>query len=656
MALHPLIPAILGLLVGGAGGVFVWWKSRQAIRALAEKADLAEILPVALWLRNAQGRITYANAAYRNIAGIDDEAEGELAELAPAAKAMFLKVKQYEKTQREAHHLVVQGQRRLYEIMKSPLSGGGAVGLAFDNTAHEELDQERKDLEQALREVMENSASAMAFFDSSRQISRYNQAYLQLWGFDEAHLRSKPRYDELLEMLRERRRLPEQANFAAFRKQQMEYFTNLTEPVQEFFYLPEGTSLRVVVIPYASGGLIFIYDNITDRLALEQSFNQSIAVQKATMDHLFEGVAVFGEDGRLKFSNPRFAEIWQLDWDFIEEQPKFSELLESTEYLYDVRGDWPNFLRDMLMLMNTRKRNTRKLELIDGKVVQWSLTPLPDGATLMTYLDISDSERMERSLRERNQVLEEAGTIKTKFLANVSYELRSPLTSIKGFSEFLIEGVVGPLNEKQLEYLRDIYRSTIDLSAMIDDILDVASLEAGYVTLDVAEFDLYMMLSSIFPFVQEKLNRRDIFLNFQCSPLIGKMIGDERRLRHAILQLLDNMMKFCARGSDILFKVWSEEDDIVILLQDVTSLAANALIAQETPSVTSSQSSISTVVATDTLDAIGSPVIRSLVGLHGGTVEINYAGEQRCRVVVRIKRRHGALNAASENVQFSSAL
>ena len=253
----------------------------------------------------------------------------------------------------------------------------------------------------------------------------------------------------------------------------------------------------------------------------------------------------------------------------------------------------------------------------------------------------------QRSLRERNQALEEAGSIKTKFLANVSYDLRSPLTSIKGFAEFLMDGAVGVLNEKQLEYLRDIHRSALDLSAMIDDVLDIASLEAGYATLDVSEFDIYMMLSSMFPFIQEKMQRSNIRLDFQCSPSIGRMIGDERRLRHTVLQVLDQFITFCPKGSHILFKVWEEGANILLVIQDNNT---NDNLIQ--PSATAPN----TMVATDTLDAIGSPVIRSLLAMHGGAVETRYIDGQHYSVSLSVARHPEGITNVPKNVQISSSL
>ncbi len=602
----------------------MWFKSKK------ESADFLHTLPVAIWQRDAGGKIISANAAYRKLLDLD-EGEGDgLKELTPTLYKNG--------AHKEVIHLVVDGERRLIECHET-----GSGGVALDITPREELENQRNDLDIALTEVMESATSAMALFDGSRKLVRHNQAYMQLWGLDENFLATAPRYEEILEHLRERRKLPEQENFAEFRKKQIANFTNLTEAFQEFFYLPDGTSLRVVAIPYTTNGLIFIYDNITDRLALEQNFNQTIAVKRAAFNNLYEGIAVFAEDGHLRLSNPRYAEIWQLDWELLESKPKFAELLEVGEYLYDSKMDWPTRMKGMLEPFYARRKETKMLELIDGRVIQWSVIPLPDGATLMTYLDVSDSVQVERSLRERNQALEEAGGIKTKFLANISYDLRSPLTSIKGFTEFLIEGAVGSLNEKQLEYLRDIHRSTLDLSAMIDDVLDIASLEAGYATLDVAEFDIYMMLSAIFPFIQEKLQRLEITLDFQCSPSIGKMVGDERRLRHAVLKVLDQFIKFCPKGCDILFKVWEEGDAIRFVVQDVNN--TDSLIEKHTDITPS-------IVATDALDAIGSPAIKSLLNMHGGTIETSHINDQHYRVLMMVARQHSGLF----NVQMSNSL
>ena len=177
--------------------------------------------------------------------------------------------------------------------------------------------------------------------------------------------------------------------------------------------------------------------------------------------------------------------------------------------------------------------------------------------------------------------------------------------------------------------------------------LDIASLEVGYATLDISEFDIYLMLSAIFPFIQEKLQRLNIRLDFQCPPTIGKMIGDERRLRHTLLQVLDQFIKLCPQGSDMLFKVWEEGNNVRFLIQDSNS-NQNLIHPQA--------EALNTMVATDTLDAIGSPVIKSLLAMHGGSVETRHLAGQHYSVALSVARHHEGLENFSKNVQISSSL
>ena len=126
-------------------------------------------------------------------------------------------------------------------------------------------------------------------------------------------MEQNPSHGEILETLRESRRLPEQVDFPAFKAQVLEQYTSVIEPLEEQQHLPDGRTLRVVTAPHTLGGLLFIYEDVSDRLEMERSRNTLAAVQLATLDHLFEGVAVFGSDGRLQLSNSGYAKIWNLD-------------------------------------------------------------------------------------------------------------------------------------------------------------------------------------------------------------------------------------------------------------------------------------------------------------------------------------------------------
>src|SRR5262249_93608 len=131
------------------------------------------------------------------------------------------------------------------------------------------------------------------------------------------------------------------ADFRAYKRTQLAMFTSLIEPHQELLHLPDDRTLSMSVSPHPLGGLIFVYEDVTDRLALERSYNTLIEVQRETLDSRFEIIAVFGSEGRLKLHNPAYSRIWDLSESDLAGEPHIGEIIEKTRAFYDNGGDWP---------------------------------------------------------------------------------------------------------------------------------------------------------------------------------------------------------------------------------------------------------------------------------------------------------------------------
>ena len=206
-------------------------------------------------------------------------------------------------------------------------------------------------------------------------------------------------------------------------------------------------------------------------------------MQRETLDNLAEAVAVFGSNGRAQLFNPAFAKMWKLSPEALQEQPHIETVEAWCKPLFDDAATWRT-IREAITAIENRVEVPLKLERKDGSVLDCMTMPLPDGATMLTFQDITDTENVERALRERNEALETADQMKVDFVHHVSYELRSPLTTIIGFAHFLSDPVTGPLMPKQAEYLGYITASTNALLALINNILDLATIDAGAMTLE----------------------------------------------------------------------------------------------------------------------------------------------------------------------------
>ena len=418
---------------------------------LKNYSTIINMAPYPIWQRDSSLALRYYNLSYSEaVEDLSEKSDGsETPELDKKTKQMAAQALTTGQPAIDRRHVVIGGQRRLYDISEFPVPEEKiSVGFAIDVSELEALKEDLNRHISAQDDLLESSASAMAIYGSDMRLKSFNYAFAALWKLDELWLDTQPTYGEILELLREKRKLPEQANFQLFKQQQLKLFTALIDPHEEFFYLPDGKALRVIAIPHALGGILFAYEDVTDRLALERSYNTLIAVQRETLDNLHEGVAVFGEDGRLRLSNPGYLKLWDIDAEMARTEPHIRDIVEKCKSLY-VFDDWDTFKQNHIQKFQAREFLSQQLELTNGKVIDWRKVPLPDGATLITYLDITDSTVVERSLRERNEALQEADKLKSEFLANVSYELRSPLTSISGFSEMLRQEYFGPLSEKQ---------------------------------------------------------------------------------------------------------------------------------------------------------------------------------------------------------------
>jgi signal transduction histidine kinase len=599
-------------------------KSRQEAANLREMLDA---VPMPVWRCGPDLALVDCNRAYAD--ALDTTAELALAQGRELASGARLG---------ERRHVVIGGSRRLFEIGEMTCGTGGAIGFAVDRTDLETAEAELWRHINAHAEVLEGVGTSIAIYGPDKRLRFSNTAFASMWGLAEDWLAAEPSFGEVLERLRERRRLPEVADFRAFKCERLRMFTSLIEPQQELMHLPDGRTLLLSISPHPFGGLTFVHEDVTDRLALERSCNTLTQVRRATLDHLFEGIAVYGSDGRLKLHNPAYLAIWALSDDDVAGEPHIGEIVEKTRAFLDDGGDWIAMKQSVVAKVISHELASGPLYRKDGSMLQEGMVPLPDGNVLLTYLDVTDTSRVERALRERNEALVTAGRLKSEFIANVSHELRTPLNAVIGFTEILNNQYFGDLNSRQIEYSRGILASSHQLMKLINDILDLATIEAGYMALETGRVEVSEMLQAVLALTRERARNRDLEIELHCPLDIGAVMADERRLKQALFNLISNSIKFTPPGGAISIEAERREGELLLIVADTgigipQSEQARVLEKFERGAQQSGA-------------GLGLSLVKSLIELHGGTVSIESATGRGTRIICRLPITQRELAAA----------
>lgn len=607
--------------------------------------DSLDHLPFPIWIRNSAYRIIWVNVAYaKKIGARPSEILSLQKEIAVSARKKKAGTKEgllgtelaaqavaEGQAQATRAHVVIAGKRLLVRVTETPLKAQNmTMGVLEDLSEEEVLETDFRNYQEANRGLLEHLRSAIAVYSAEQRLEFYNTAFAQLWTLDEGWLNTKPKLADILEKLREMRRLPEQADFRKYKKSWLDKFTDLIEPQEDMLYLPNGNAVRMLIIPQKAGGLMMNFEDVSSRLELESSYNTLIAVQKETLDNLAEGVAVYGGDGRLKLWNPSFARLWGLNPEDLEGEPHVTRIVEKMARYFEPSA-W-DATRDMLTgLALERTMHEGRQKRQDASELDFVTVPLPDGGVLVTFTDVTDSVRVENALREKNAALVAAEKMKLDFLANVSYQLRTPLNAIMGFNEILDQEFFGLLNPKQKEYTRDIKEASEKLLALINDILDLSSFEAGYMLIEKAKTAVKPMLEAVAGLMEGWARKQSISLNLECADDCGSVDMDESRMKQAVLNLLQNAIAHTGEGGRIVLRAGRDEAMLSIAVADNglgIPVEEQSRILQPFERIESHQGGRGV--------GLGLTLVQNIVKMHGGTFDLISAPGEGTSVILNI--------------------
>jgi signal transduction histidine kinase len=605
-----------GRAVGGMAAV---WIEPEAV---AEKAGLdfrgiLDALPMPVWLRDKSLTLIWGNRTFLSAAGAKDAENIGQATLDKTERDLAATAKNQGMAYEARRFAVVGGQRRALAFTETPLDNAGVVGNAVDVTDVAAAEARLQQHVDAHADTLDKLATAVAIFGRDQKLTFYNRAFARLWDLSETWLDTHPSDGDILDRLREGRKMPEQRDYQAWKRERLALYDNPREyPSEELWHVPSGKTLRVVAQPHPFGGLTFLYEDVTEKLALESSFNTLIKVQSATLDTLHEAVAVFGPDGKLKLHNAAFLKVWELQPRDVAGEPHIRTIAAACADKFGDEAVWERLIQSVVSGAPTR-RDWGEIERNDRTVLSLALSPLPDGATLVTFADVTDRFRIESALRERNDALEAADNLKSDFIKHVSYELRTPLNTILGFAEHLASGIPGELNRAQTGYVQDIVSGSHTLKDLINNILDLSLIESGALRLELERIDLYALLTGVAATAREWAAKVNLELVVDCAEDAGQFLGDERRIQQVVFNLLSNAFKYTPAGGVITLSGAVAGEDVQISVADTGPGLAPEVKAQVFERFASKNRSGQRAGA-----GLGLALVNRFVELHDGWVEI----------------------------------
>ncbi|UTP39934.1 PAS-domain containing protein [Phenylobacterium sp. LH3H17] len=569
-------PAGVVAVEGRAAGALAWLRLSAIIgedAGLPTAPRFAAFLnarATPAWIAAADGAPVWANGAWLAAAGVADldEAAAKGASFDKASDALASEAANLGRKRETLRWTSLDGRRRAFQVTAQPLEGGGVGVWTEDVTEAEEMRELLKRQLAAHDETLNHIADAVAIFGEGKKLIFHNTAFAELWGLEPAWLAELPTHGEILDRLRQRRRLPETVNYDKWKAAELDRYEDVASAPDDLWSLPDGRTLRVVRQPHPMGGVVLLFSDITGELKLKAQYNALIQVQQATLDKLNDAVAVFGSDGRLRLHNDAFERFWNITPAQLDLAHDFEGVVElCIPRLHDM-GFWRE-LKGRVADTDPQARApiSGEVKTSDSRIVVYQSRPLPDGATLIAFTDVTDARKLESALADRSAALADAERLKRDFVGNVSYELRTPLTTIIGYSE-LLERSGENLSERGRGHAAAVRTAATQLARSIDDVLDMAQIDADEMALDLDDVRVADLLSQTAGRWTPEADAAGVTIKVEHAEDIGLIRGDMKRLTQALDHLTENAIRQTPPGGLVTIAARRAQGEIQLQVTD----------------------------------------------------------------------------------------
>jgi signal transduction histidine kinase len=428
---------------------------------------------------------------------------------------------------------------------------GVRLGFAIDASGALGVEQTLARFVQTMTGTFASLNVGLAIFDRNQTLALFNPALVRMWQADPAWLAQRPSLREIIDSLRVNRRIPEMPDFHDWRRRLNDLFENTeTADYEELWHLANGSDIRVLARPHPHGSLAFVFEDVTERLRVGQQYRHSIDLRRATLDRLDEGLAVFGPDGLLQLVNVAFHEIWGTDAEIVRPSMHAGELLPLVRGLTVETDVWRQ-LMTYITGGDSRQAWSARLTLGTGRILSARFASLPDGSTMAVFGDVTDSERIAIALRERNEALESVEEMRSAVMDQISHRLRTPLNTIFGFGQLIVDSRFGTLSEAQSSYAAAILESARHLVATIDDVTELAALEIDPLNDSGAGLSLGDTLLLTGRLLEKRATEEGVALRIAAPTSGWEPACDAGRLRQIVFNMTTDAINRCSDGGAI---------------------------------------------------------------------------------------------------------
>jgi len=521
--------------------------------------DILDNLPIYIWQKNKDLKLTYCNKPYADALESTKEnvIKNNLRLIPQSKNSVYIDHSLYlTKPKKLTEHIIVNGSRRLISIEESPFLGKEkSTGIAIDITEKEEIEKNYKNYKKQTEDALDNLSIPIAIFDENSFLIFANQSLIKLFSIEKLDIYENCKFADIVDYILSNNSVLLVQDISKYKEFTKNLFQTIIEPYHTTFQLTNGKILNVNITPNEAGGLIFMFEDVSDRITLERKLNSISAIQEETLNHLSEGIIVFGADNKIKIVNQTINELLNIPQNLEFKNLHISDYFRFSKNMFNSKEELDFWISELINTTSKRSEFSETLKLPSGKFVKYKYIPLPEGFNLIRFLDVTDNVNFEKIQKEKTELINQINKIKSNLISNISYEIKAPLQAALGFSEVLCNQYFGDLNEKQLEYCQGITNSIEKLTRIADSVINLSNLEAGLLKAKYKETDLLKFINELITSFENQTRIQEVNLKTEFDKPNFIVFIDEKIMKEAYSQIINEALKNTPKQGNISISV-----------------------------------------------------------------------------------------------------